>query len=496
MPRRSRSAAGASSPWATIRGIVDAHTHVAELGASLARVDLVGVRSPREAITRLRRAAARMPRGQWILGQGWDEGAWADTTLLASDLDRAFPRNPVYLRGLHGFAGWANTAALQRAGVRRGTPDPVGGVIERTRDSIPTGRVRNRAVRLLDDAVPAPTRPQAEQHWLLGLGALARAGYTTVHEAGVDSIHLDALKALAARCALPIRVYAMVSSRDSAAVRTALRDGPDTSGAGGATIRAAKAYYDGALGSRGARLFTDYADLPGQLGVAGAAYGFDSSAVASLMRRGFQVAIHAIGDAGNRETIDFISRIAAESPRPALRRDRIEHAQVVAPTDVQRIRDARIIASIQPPHAVEDAPWAALRLGPERIKGAYAWRTLRDAAVPLTLGSDLPGSGHAIGYGLHAAVTRTDSTGKPSNGWFPEQRLNIEEALRGYTIWGQRASFVELRRGMIAPGYDADLTVLDTDVFDPSAQLLRARPLLSIVGGRTAFDASRAPTLR
>lgn len=467
-------------------GLVDAHTHVAELGASLARVDLVGVRSPAEAIARLARAARRVPRGQWILGQGWDEGAWADTALRAAALDRRFPHHPVYLRGLHGFAGWANSAALQRAGIRRGTPDPVGGVIERTADSLPLGRVSNRAVRLLDEAIPAPTIAQAEQHWLLGLEALAKAGFTTVHEAGVDAIHLSALRTLAARCALPIRVYAMVSSRDSAAVRVALRDGPDTTGRGGATVRAAKAYYDGALGSRGARLLEPYADLPGHLGIAGAAYGFDSSAVSALMLRGFQIAIHAIGDAGNREVMQFIARTAANAPRPALRRDRIEHAQVLAPGDARTVAQSQVIASVQPPHAVEDAPWAALRLGAARVRGAYAWRTLRQAGVALALGSDLPGSGFSFGYGLHSAVTRTDTLGQPAGGWFPDQRLTVEEAVRGYTLWAQRAAFVELRRGMLAPGLDADLTVLDRDPFDPTTKLAALRPVMAFVGGQRA----------
>jgi predicted amidohydrolase YtcJ len=479
-----------------IPGLVDAHTHVAELGASLARVDLVGVTSPREAIARLRRAARSLPRGQWLLGQGWDEGAWADTVLRAAALDRAFPQYPVYLRGLHGFAGWANTMALRKAGIVRGTPDPVGGVIERSADSVPLGRVRNRAVRLLDEAIPAPTQAQAEQHWLLGLAPLLRAGFSTVHEAGVDATHLQALRSLAARCALPVRVYAMVSSRDSVAVRMALRDGPDTNGAGGATIRAAKAYYDGALGSRGARLLEAYADLPGHFGVAGAAYGFDSTAVAALMRRGFQIGIHAIGDAGNRETMEFIERVARESPRPATRRDRVEHAQVLATGDAARLGSARLVASIQPPHAVEDAPWAGQRLGAVRVRGAYAWRTLRQAAVPLALGSDLPGSGFDFGYALHAAVTRTDSTGKPAGGWMPEERLTIEEAVRGYTLWAQRAAFVELRRGMLAPGLDADLTVLDRDVFDANTTLLRTKTTLTIVGGRIAFDAARTRMMR
>ncbi|MDX2191840.1 MAG: amidohydrolase [Gemmatimonadales bacterium] len=466
-------------------GAVDAHTHVVELGTSLARIDLVGVRTPEEAIARVVKAAGRPVPGAWILGQGWDEGAWADRRLVHDELTRRFPANPVYLRGLHGFAGWANRAALDAAGIRRDTPAPVGGTIERAADGTPSGVVRNRAVTLLDDALPAPTDREAERHWLLGLGALGRAGYTGVHEAGVDAVHLAALRRLAARCALPLRVHALLSARDTAAVRDALARGPDSVERGGATVRAVKAYYDGALGSRGARLLADYADQPGTRGIAGAGYGFDSAAVRALMRRGFQAAIHAIGDAGNREVLDLLADVRRGD---TTHRDRVEHAQVLAPDDVPRFARLGVIASMQPPHAPEDAPWAGARLGAARATGAYAWRSLRRAGAALALGSDLPGSGFALGYGLHAAVTRQDSLGVPPGGWQPAERLTIEEAVRGYTLWAQRAAFAESRRGTLAPGMQADLTVLDGDPFalasETPARLLRLRPVLVVVGGR------------
>jgi predicted amidohydrolase YtcJ len=483
-------------------GLVDAHTHVAEYGESLRRVDLVGARTPDEALARVAAwiARERPAADAWVLGQGWDEGAWADLPLTAAALEARFPGRTVYLRGLHGFAGWASPAALRRAGIARGTPDPIGGVIERDVRGEPMGRVRNRAVKLLDDAIPLPTLDEARAAWRIGLGRLADSGYVAVHEAGVDAVRLAALRSLATECALPIRVVAMGSARDTALARTLLRDGPDSSGRGGLTVRMIKAYYDGALGSRGARLLAPYSDAPGQQGVAGAAYGFDSALVARLMERGFQAAIHAIGDAGNRDVLDLVAQVQASSiaGRQGLRH-RVEHAQVVDVSDHPRFAALGVVPSLQPVHAVEDLRWAGERVGPLRLRGAYAWRALRRTGARPPLGSDLPGSGFGIGYGLHSAVTRQDTTGVSDGGWLPEQRLTIEEALRGYTAWARHAAHEESWAGTIAVGRVADLTILDGDPFalasrDPRA-LVRLRPCAIVVGGRwrdgTACEGAR-----
>ncbi|MCU0619214.1 MAG: amidohydrolase [Gemmatimonadaceae bacterium] len=471
-------------------GLVDAHTHVAEFGESLRRVDLVGVRSTDEAMARVAAWIAReQPAAEaWILGQGWDEGAWADTALTAAALDARFPGRAVYLRGLHGFAGWASGEALRRAGIGRATPDPIGGVIERDRQGAPAGRVRNRAVRLLDDAVPLPSAEEARRAWRLGLEAMADSGYVGVHEAGVDAVRLAALETLARDCALPIRVHAMLSTRDTALARRWLERGPDTSGRGGLVIRSVKAYYDGALGSRGARLLEPYTDAPTERGIAGAAYGFDSALVARLMERGFQAAIHAIGDAGNRDVIDLVAQVQASSLAGRGLAHRIEHAQILAVADVPRLAALGIVPSIQPVHAVEDLRWAGQRLGTTRLAGAYAWRSLRQVGARPPLGSDLPGSGFGLGYGLHSAVTRRDTTGQPRDGWFPAQRLTIEETVRGYSGWARRAALEPATHGRLVVGAPADLTVLDRDpmVLAPTdaAALLGLRPCAVVVGGR------------
>jgi predicted amidohydrolase YtcJ len=472
-------------------GAVDAHTHVAELGQSLDRVNLTGVASESAAVSLIVARAAVTPKGQWILGYGWDEGAWAnrmpDRTLLSARV----PDHPVVLRSLHGFAAWANTLALTRARIGRETATPSGGEIRRDSAGEPTGLVLNRAVQLLDDAVPQPTPLQRDSQLVRALRVMAAAGYTGVHEAGVAPDVLASLERLAARDALPLRFYAMLSARDSALIRAAITRGPFTSRNGMLVVRAVKAYYDGALGSRGAQLLDDYSDRPGHRGVSGGTYGFNASLVEAAMAAGFQVGVHAIGDAGNRASLDFIERVMRERPTTRALRHRIEHAQVVAPSDMARFALLPVIASVQPPHAVEDKDWAATRLGTARAEGAYAWRTLRTAGARLVLSSDMPGSDWNLFYGLHSAMTRQDTLGQPPGGWYPAQRLTAEEAIRGYTAWAAWAGFDEQHAGVIAVGRRADLTALSIDPFRVDSaprSLLTGRVLLTISRGRMTYS--------
>ena len=478
-------------------GLVDSHTHVAGLGARETGVDLVGVDTEEEAVARTAAVAGTTPAGTWIVGRGWDEGAWADRYPTAELLSRAVPDHPVLLDSLHGFAVWGNREALELAGIGRDTVAPEGGEILRGPGGEPTGVLLNRAGALLRDAVPEPTPERFAEQVAAGLRRMARDGFVAVHEAGAARRHMVALEALAAAGELPIRVYAMLSARDPALCRKWLDRGPLTGLEAGArgrlAARSVKAYYDGALGSRGARLLDDYADRPGHRGVAGGAYGFDRGLVAAMMEGGFQVGIHAIGDAGNRETLDFLASVIARAPGARRLRHRIEHAQVLHPADVPRFAELGVIASMEPPHAVEDMAWAEDRLGPERIRGAYAWRTLRRAGAEITFNSDLTGSDHSIFYGLHAAVTRRDRNRRPPGGWYPEERLTPEEAVRAYTVWAARAAHWEEATGTVAPGRWGDLTLLDLDPLalgetDPGA-LLEGSVVATVVAGEVVFEA-------
>lgn len=472
-------------------GLVDSHTHLFNLGAKLSRVDLYGVETEEEAVARVVEAARDVPEGEWIIGQGWDEGAWADRYPDMTLLSERVPNHPVYLRSLHSFAGWGNALAFRRAGITGDTEAPQGGEIRRFANGEPNGLLLNRAVPLLEDAIPPPDHETLTEWARRALEQMVRDGYVSVHDAGLNSQEMAALQTLDEQGALPLRVYAMLSVRDEALARDWLARGPDLDAGGFLVTRAVKAYYDGALGSRGARLLEDYSDQPGHRGVSGDQYGFDQRLTAALMQRGFQVAIHAIGDAGNRETLDFIESVYADDPDARNGRHRIEHAQVLSPTDIPRFAELDVIASMEPPHAVEDKAWAEDRLGPERILGAYAWRSLREAGTRLTFNADNPGSDHDIFYGLHAAMTRRDKDAQPPAGWYPRQVLTPEEAVRAYTTWSAYAAFREEQTGTIAPGRWADLTVMDVDPFQLGTTnprgLLDGNVIMTVVDGSVAY---------
>lgn len=473
-------------------GLVDSHTHVFGLGAALERVDLVDVETEEEAIARVVERARSTPEGEWIVGRGWDEGAWANRYPDKVLLSEAVPNHPVFLGSLHGFAGWANQMALDRAGIDSTTEVPVGGEIRLGDDGEPNGLFLNRAVPLVRNAIPAPSHEALKERVLIGLNQMAEDGYVAVHDAGLDTAMMAALEALEAEDRLPIRVYAMVSLRDEDLTRKWIQQGPDTDSDSMLVTRTVKAYYDGALGSRGARLLYDYSDQPGHRGVSGSGYGFDEALMADAMRAGFQIAIHAIGDAGNREALDILESVFESDPETQDLRHRIEHAQVLHPDDLPRLGQLGIIASMEPPHAMEDKTWAEQRLGPQRVLGAYAWRSLREADARLTFNSDNPGSDHNIFYGLHSAITRQDKNSQPEGGWYVHESMNADEAIRGYTSWSAYASFREDDTGIIDVGRWADLTVMDVDPFvladEVPADMLQGRILMTVVDGEVVYE--------
>jgi len=475
-----------------IPGLVDSHTHFIELGAKLESVDLTHVATEAQAVALVAERAKSVPKGEWIFGAGWDEGAWANRYPDKQQLSAAVPDHPVVLRSLHGFAIWTNQAALDAGKITTASPVPVGGEMRLGKDGQPNGLFLNRAAAMVEAAVPPEPQAIVARHALKGLGQMATDGYVTVHEAGAGSQAMAALQQLEDQHRLPIRVYAMLSLRDPPLMRQWIARGPDRDSDSMLVTRAVKAYYDGALGSRGARLLADYTDKPGHRGISGDGYGFDHDLAKEAMKAGFQLGIHAIGDAGNREVLDFLEAEFKADPNTARNRHRIEHAQVISPEDQPRFARLGVIASMEPPHAVEDKTWAEDRLGPQRILGAYAWRTLRRDGARLTFNADNPGSDHRIFYGLHSAITRQDKQLQPPGGWYPEQRLTIEEAIRAYTSWAAYAAFRADQTGIIAKGRWADLTVMDIDPFALAAtapeKILAGRILATIVSGKVVYQ--------
>jgi predicted amidohydrolase YtcJ len=475
-----------------IPGLVDSHTHFVELGAKLVSVDLTDVATEAQAVAKVAERAKSVPKGEWIFGAGWDEGAWANRYPDKQQLSAAVPDHPVVLRSLHGFAIWTNQAALDAGKITKDSPVPVGGEMRLGTDGQPNGLFLNRAATMIEAAVPPEPQAVVARHALKGLTQMAADGYVTVHEAGVPSQAMAALQQLEDENRLPIRVYALLSLRDPPLMRQWIARGPDRDSDSMLVTRAVKAYYDGALGSRGARLLADYEDKPGHRGISGGGYGFDRDLAKAAMKAGFQLGFHAIGDAGNREVLDFLEAEFKADPNTAGNRHRIEHAQVISPQDQPRFARLGVIASMEPPHAVEDKSWAEVRLGPQRILGAYAWRSLRKGGARLTFNADNPGSDHSIFYGLHSAVTRQDKQLQPTGGWYPEQRLTIEEAIRAYTSWSAYAAFREDQTGIIAKDRWADLTVMDIDPLALAAtapeKILAGRILATIVNGKVVYQ--------
>ncbi|WP_298915045.1 amidohydrolase [uncultured Algimonas sp.] len=480
-----------------IPGIVDSHAHVAELGLDAAKVDLVGVATVEGMVARIRAQRPEADPGAWILGQGWDEGAFADADgpggyPTTEALTTAFPDTPVVLESLHGFALMANAAALAKAGITAATPDPEGGTILRDEDGQPTGVLLALAQKAALDAVPKPEPDRVEAAILDGLQRLAAAGVTSVHEVGMDDMSVAAFTALAEASDLPIRVYGLLDGNDATLMEDWFARGPLDDPDDRLDIRGIKIFYDGSLGSRTALMEAPYTDRPE---AARPVARISMARVEELSKRardtGFQMAVHAIGDAATDNVLrSYERRLATEDGQVADHRWRIEHAQVFRPDFPERAKALGVIASMQPSHALGDSNWAEDRIGSRRIRRAYAWRTLHEAGVPLILNSDLPGEPWMPMQTLHFATTRTRLDGTPEGGWYLGQALDPETVLRAMTFEGARAAFQEEAIGSLALGKWADFVVLSGNPLtqDPRTITIEA----TYVAGRTVFDRNAA----
>ena len=472
-------------------GFVDAHAHLKGLGLSRETLDLRG-KSKEEILKLVREAAGKSAPGAWIRGRSWDQNLWPSKKFPTSaELTEAAPRNPVVLTRVDGHALWVNDAVLRRARITPRTADPDGGKIERDASGRPTGVFVDAAMDLVVKVIPEPSAAELRRLFAAGGKACAAAGLTGMGDAsGYDRKEIDVLRAMAREGALPIRVYATVGagSKDLPAF---LAGGPIQEGR--VTVRAVKILADGALGSRGAALLADYSDDPGNRGLLVTPAAKMDEVTLAGVKAGWQLWTHAIGDRGNRLALDAYEK-ALEAVKPKDARLRIEHAQVLAPEEFPRFAKLGVIASVQPTHATSDMPWAEARVGPVRIRGAYAWRSLVSSGARLAGGSDFPVEQEVPLLGLYAAITRQDLSGRPPDGWYPDQRLTRPEALKLFTEDAAYAEFAEGRRGKIAPGFDADLTVLDRDVVAgtlPASEIPKAKVLLTVVGGEVVFRAAR-----
>ena len=464
-----------------VPGLVDAHGHLESLGKSLAFVGFEGTRSEAEVIAKAAAAGRSSYQGDWLVGRGWDQNDWPEGSRELpgrAQLDARFPSTPVFLCRVDGHAAWVNGEALRRVGVTAATVDPPGGRILRDAKGAPTGVLVDNAIDLVEAKLPKPSEEQ-RQRWLkAALERCAKAGLTGVHDAGMSLATFTLLQQWDAIGALPLRVYAMAYGQGDDA-QTFLERGPYEGRH--LTLRAVKFLADGALGSRGAALEAPYSDEPASRGLLLIEPAELEAKARAFSERGFQVAVHAIGDRANARVLDLLG--ALEKAHPGAR-PRIEHAQVLRPEDIGRFAQLGVIASMQPTHATSDMPWALARLGPARLAGAYAWKSLLNAKAALAFGSDFPVESPSPLLGLYAARTRQDEKGAPEGGWTPTERLSGEEALEAFTRGAAYASFSETRRGQLRAGFDADFVALSVDpVAGPAAGLLEAQMVLNEVDG-------------
>ncbi|HEY6908032.1 MAG TPA: amidohydrolase [Myxococcales bacterium] len=472
-------------------GFIDAHAHLLGLGNFLRRANLTFAASWDEVVSRVVVFGKEAKPGEWIQGRGWDQNLWPEKQFPTHDaLSRAFPRNPVVLTRVDGHALVANQKAMELAHVDPSTPDPQGGRILRSPSGAPTGVFVDNAQRLILRAMPPPSREQTRDAVLAAIRECNRWGLTGIDDAGEDPATIAVYEELARAGKYNLRNYVMLSDPGDGAhaalarPRSALYDGH-------LWLRAVKLYADGALGSRGAALLQPYADDPGNTGLLVSSPEHIRAVAELALRRGFQVAVHAIGDRANRLVLDQYEAALRAVP-VADHRFRIEHAQVLSPEDIPRFARLGVVPSMQATHQTSDMGWAEQRLGPERIRGAYAWRSLLDTGVVIPDGTDFPVEQVNPLLTFHAAVTRQDARGAPKGGWYPAQRMSREEALRSMTIWAAWAGFQEKVMGSLAPGKYADFVVLDRDILTvPEDEILDARVLATWVGGREVYDAGR-----
>jgi hypothetical protein len=476
-------------------GFIDSHAHLEGLGAALMNLDLTGATSEEDAATRVAGAAATAVKGGWIRGRGWDQNLWESKTFpTCAALDIASPQAPVFLTRVDGHAVWVNSLVMALAKIDSTTPDPPGGKIVRDRQGRPIGVFIDNAVDMIQAVFPPPSIEERTAAVRRAVDECLKYGLTEVHDMGVDLEGIEIYKKLIAAHEFPFRVYVAIQGTALGVWDHYKNSGPEREGFDQRlVIRAIKLYADGALGSRGAALLEPYADDPGNRGLTLTSKADLLKIAGEALDHGFQLCTHAIGDRANAIVLDvYEEAFASHGARGSDARFRIEHAQVLAPNDVARFARLGVLPMMQPTHCTSDMPWAEDRLGPSRIAGAYAWRSLLNTGSIIPAGSDFPVESPNPLWGFYAAITRQDREGKPTNGWYPAQRMTRDEALKAFTVWGARAGFQERAKGTIEVGKWADIVILSDDIMriEP-AKILTTTVDMTIIAGKITYAADR-----
>ena len=469
-----------------VPGMIDSHVHLLDLGLAQLTLDLGEARSLDNALTRIQSFSQNSQGRSWLLGGGWNQENWGLARFpTAAELDAVTGARPAWLMRVDGHAGWANSAALKAAGITANTPDPAGGRIERDASGAPTGVLVDAAMELMAPSVPKPRPIDEDNAFVRAQRLLLENGVTAVGDMGTTIQEWQTYRRAGDKGNLRLRIAAYAAGVEA----MQLIGGP------GPTpwlyddrlrLNGVKLYMDGALGSRGAWLKAPYADAPETRGLP----LLTDTQLGNLMSRAsfddFQIAVHAIGDKANSSVLSAIEELAQTYKGD--RRWRIEHAQVFDPADIARLDGLGVIASMQPQHQTSDRLMAEARLGPNRLAGAYAWKSVLATGTPLAFGSDAPVEPPRPFWGLAAATTRQDASGQPVGGWQPQERLTRAEALAGYTTGAAYSLQAEGKIGRIAPGLQADFLFLDRDPLRvPPAELWQTRVLETWIGGKRAW---------
>ena len=472
-------------------GFIDAHVHFSSGGGEISGVHLREANTPQEFARRIGEQAKKLRKGEWMLGGTWDHELWGGTPLPSHDwVDSLTPDTPVFVSRYDGHMAMANALALRLAGIARDTKDPPGGTIVRDQDGNPTGLLKDAAMNLVYRVIPPPSEEQLLRMIRAAMDEARRFGVTSIHDIS-STEDVRAYQTLAARGELTLRIYSITPLPQWQAPATAgIRAG---FGNDWIHLGALKGFADGSLGSTTALFEKPYDDAPETSGLPNEMMLPEGNMLKMALgadNAGLQLAVHAIGDKANRIMLDIYAEVAKQNGARSDRRWRIEHAQHLRPEDFARFGQLAVIASVQPYHAIDDGRWAEKRIGHERAKTTYAFRTFLTHGVRLAFGSDWTVAPLDPMLGLYAAVTRATLDGKNPGGWFPEQKLTLEEALQAYTMGSAFAEFREKEKGSLTPGKLADVVVLDSDLFAMAPEKIKdAAVRYTIVGGKVVYQA-------
>ena len=484
-----------------VPGLTDSHYHILGVGERLTQLDLASATSREAFLDKVKEQAENAAPAKWITGRGWIETFWKPPVFpTRADLDRVAPDNPVFLVRTDGHGAVANSKALQAAGIDAKTSDPFGGqILHDKKTGEPTGMLLDNAMDLVEKKIPPPTAEENERALMLGVEHTLKLGWCEIQNAGSQLPEMELMRKLYGEGKIKLRIYNAVYGPGEAAKKL-LKDGPILDAYGGHfTTRTIKVVADGSLGSRSAALLEPYADDAGTSGFMTQKEAELRPMFREALRRGIQVETHAIGDRANRTILDLYEEAFKAVPPNERKvkepRWRIEHAQILAASDLPRLAKLGVIASMQPSHAISDLFFAPSRLGEKRLAGAYAWQSLLKSGAIIAAGSDAPVELGEPMIEFYAAVARKSKDGFSGPGWHPEQAVTREQALQMLTRWPAYAAFQENEKGSIGAGKLADLTILSDDIMKiPAPDILRTRCLMTVVGGEIVYDSGEIAT--